>query len=85
VEFLATSFALRESAGSRAEPGVSFVPRSMGSPGLLFLILRGPLTPSLAPLFWGVSGGGRGEGRVWGCEECESTKSHAVKVVASSM
>jgi hypothetical protein len=47
-----------------------------------------PKTPSLSPLFlfgfWGVPvpGGGSGrEGCVWGCKECESTKSHAVKVV----
>jgi hypothetical protein len=34
-------------------------------------------TPSLPPLFLGVPGGVC----VWGCKECESTKSHAVKVV----
>jgi hypothetical protein len=38
------------------------------------------LTPSLAGLFWGVPGGGGGVA-VWGCKECESTKSYAVGVV----
>jgi hypothetical protein len=51
--------------------------------GLLLLLARmnrsqAPqyLTLSLPQLFWGVP-----DGCVWGCKECESTKSHAVKVV----
>jgi hypothetical protein len=38
------------------------------------------LSPSLSGLFWVVPGGGRGV-CVWGCKECESTKSHVVEVV----
>jgi hypothetical protein len=45
------------------------------------LLATGRLTPSLQGLFWGAPGGGRAGVYVWGCKECESTKSHAVKAV----